>query len=148
MSAIRGTVICSAALMLHISYRNYLRSFLSVFRRIDFWHSSEGYLYKPFLLLKNREKKQRISRGKAPKCANFVRTGVKSQLDNITKPSVVLPTNGSVISYSLVRRMRLELTRANAHYPLNCASGFIVTDICEFLQRLSAFSKHSLYQLH
>ena len=35
------------------------------------------------------------------------------QLDRITKPSVVLPTNGSVISYSLARRMRLELTRAN-----------------------------------
>ncbi len=43
------------------------------------------------------------------------------QLDRITKPSVVLPTNGSVISYSLVRRMRLELTRANAHYPLKVA---------------------------
>ena len=54
------------------------------------------------------------------------------QLDRITKPSVVLPTNGSVISFSLVRRMRLELTRANAHYPLNCASGYIVADICEF----------------
>ncbi len=40
------------------------------------------------------------------------------QLDRITKPSVVLPTNGFVISFSLVRRMRLELTRANAHYPL------------------------------
>ncbi len=41
------------------------------------------------------------------------------QLDRITKPSVVLSTNGPVISFSLVRRMRLELTRANAHYPLN-----------------------------
>ena len=63
------------------------------------------------------------------------------QLDRITKPSVVLPTNGSVISYSLVRRMRLELTRANAHYPLNCASGYIVADICEFFTAIECIQQ-------
>ena len=59
--------------------------------------------------------------GKILNCAKSVRNQIFMLSDKITKPSVVLPTHDSVISYSLVRRMRLELTRANAHYPLKVA---------------------------
>ena len=51
--------------------------------------------------VKKVKKNQRVSCDKAPKCANFVRIGAKPQLDYITKPFVILLTNGSVISYSL-----------------------------------------------